>query len=136
MDKYTPRLLDLGMKGMVGKGRRSPEVIAAMRRNHAVYFAAVGGAGAALQRISPPEHRQSATFHVPPSSKYGARPSFFLPPKRIPPIDFLSKCIKKAETVAYEDLGTEAVRRLVVEEFPVIVVIDAEGTDLYGNLSG
>ena len=84
-----------GMKGMVGKGRRSPEVIAAMRRNQAVYFAAVGGAGA-----------------------------------------LLSKCIKKAETVAYEDLGTEAVRRLVVEEFPVIVVIDAEGTDLYGNLSG
>lgn len=92
MDRYTPRLLDLGMKGMVGKGRRSPEVIAAMRRNRAVYFAAVGGAGA-----------------------------------------FLSKCIKKAETVAYEDLGTEAVRRLMVEEFPAIVVIDAEGTDLYGN---
>lgn len=92
MDKYTPRLLDLGMKGMVGKGRRSPEVIAAMRRNQAVYFAAVGGAGA-----------------------------------------LLSKCIKKAEAVAYEDLGTEAVRRLFVEEFPVIVVIDAEGADLYGN---
>lgn len=92
MDRYTPRLLDLGMKGMVGKGRRSPEVIAAMRRNRAVYFAAVGGAGA-----------------------------------------LLSKCIKKAETVAYEDLGTEAVRRLMVEEFPAIVVIDADGTDLYAN---
>lgn len=92
MDKYTPQLLDLGMKGMVGKGKRSPEVIAAMRRNQAVYFAAIGGAGA-----------------------------------------LLSKCIKKAETIAYGDLGTEAVRRLEVEAFPAIVVVDAEGNDLYGR---
>lgn len=90
MDKYTPRLLDLGMKGMIGKGRRSPEVIAAMSKNKAVYFAAVGGAGA-----------------------------------------LLSKCIKKADTVAYEDLGAEAIFRLFVEDFPAIVVIDAEGRNLY-----
>ena len=85
----------MGLTGMIGNGKRSEAVREAIVRNGAVYFAAVGGAGA-----------------------------------------LLSKCIKKAETVAYEDLGTEAVRRLVVEEFPVIVVIDAEGTDLYGNLSG
>lgn len=90
MDKYTPRLLDLGLRGMVGKGKRSAEVIAAMQRNHAVYFAAVGGAGA-----------------------------------------LLSKCVTKAEVVAYADLGTEAVRRLTVEDFPAIVVIDSEGTNLY-----
>lgn len=90
MDKYTPQLLDLGLRGMVGKGKRSTEVIAAMQRNHAVYFAAVGGAGA-----------------------------------------LLSKCVTKAEVVAYADLGTEAVRRLTVEDFPVIVVIDSKGTNLY-----
>lgn len=90
MDKYTPRLLELGMRGMVGKGRRSPEVIAAMRQNKAVYFAAVGGAGA-----------------------------------------LLSKCIQKTEIIAYADLGTEAIRRLSVEDFPVIVVIDAMGRNLY-----
>lgn len=92
MDKYTPRLLELGMKGMIGKGRRSPEVITAMCKNKAVYFAAVGGAGA-----------------------------------------LLSKCIKKADTIAYEDLGAEAVFRLFVEDFPAIVVIDAEGRNLYGS---
>ena len=90
MDKYTPALLDLGLKGMIGKGRRSEEVKEAVVRNGCVYFAAIGGAGA-----------------------------------------LLSKAIKASEVVAYEDLGTEAVRKLEVENFPVIVVMDADGNDLY-----
>ncbi len=92
MDKYTPDLLDLGLKGMIGKGRRSKEVIDAIVRNGAVYFAAIGGAGA-----------------------------------------LLSKCIKSSEVLAYDDLGTEAIRRLEVENFPVIVVIDSTGTNLYDS---
>ena len=90
MDKYAPKLLDLGLKGMIGKGKRSKEVIDAIIRNNAVYFAAVGGAGA-----------------------------------------ILSKCIKKREVVAYDDLGTEAIRKLYVEDFPCIVVIDSNGNNLY-----
>lgn len=90
MDKYTPALLDLGLIGMIGKGKRSDEVIEALKRNSAVYFAAIGGAGA-----------------------------------------LLSKCIKASEIIAYDDLGTEAIRRLEVEDFPVIVVIDSEGNNLY-----
>lgn len=90
MDKYTPRLLDMGMAGMIGKGKRTQEVKDAVVRNHAVYFAAIGGAGA-----------------------------------------LLSKCIKASEVVAYDDLGTEAIRRLTVEQFPCIVVADSAGTDLY-----
>lgn len=90
MDKYTPRLLDLGMGAMIGKGKRSPEVIDAIVRNSAVYFAAVGGAGA-----------------------------------------LLSKCITSSEVIAYDDLGTEAIRRLSIENFPVIVVIDSKGGNLY-----
>lgn len=90
MDKYTPMLLEKGLKGMIGKGKRSPEVIEAMEKNHAVYFAAIGGAGA-----------------------------------------LLSKCIKKAEVIAYEDLGTEAIRKLEVEKLPVIVVIDERKNNLY-----
>ena len=90
MDRYTPQLLDLGLGGLLGKGKRSPEVIEGIVRNGAVYFAAVGGAGA-----------------------------------------LLSKCITKSEVIAYDDLGTEAVRRLTVENFPAIVVIDAEGNNLY-----
>lgn len=90
MDKYTPEMLDLGLKGMIGKGKRSKDVIDAIVRNEAVYFAAVGGAGA-----------------------------------------LLSKCIKKSEVVAYDDLGTEAIRKLYVEDFPVIVVIDSRGNNLY-----
>lgn len=90
MDKYAPRLLDLGQKAMIGKGRRTQEVIDAIVRNQAVYFAAVGGAGA-----------------------------------------LLSKCIKKSELVCYGDLGAEAVLKLEVENFPVIVVIDSEGNNLY-----
>lgn len=90
MDKYAPQLLDLGLGAMIGKGKRSPEVIEAIRRNQSVYFAAVGGAGA-----------------------------------------LLSKCITKSEVIAYDDLGTEAIRKLTVENFPVIVVIDSDGNDLY-----
>ncbi len=90
MDKYTPTLLDAGLIGMVGKGKRSPKVHEAMFRNGAVYFAAVGGAGA-----------------------------------------LLSKAIVSSETIAYEDLGTEAIRKLEVVDFPVVVVIDSLGNDLY-----
>lgn len=90
MDKYAPELLDIGLKGMIGKGKRTEEVKAAIVRNGAVYFAAVGGAGA-----------------------------------------LLSKKITFAEVIAYEDLGAEAIRRLEVQDFPVIVVIDSNGTDLY-----
>lgn len=90
MDKYAPRLLDLGQKAMIGKGKRTKEVIDGIIRNQAVYFAAVGGAGA-----------------------------------------LLSKCIKKSETICYEDLGAEAILKLEVENFPVIVVVDREGNNLY-----
>ncbi|MCM1264240.1 MAG: Fe-S-containing hydro-lyase [Butyrivibrio sp.] len=90
MDKYAPSLLDLGLIGMIGKGKRSKAVKEAIVRNGAVYFAAVGGAGA-----------------------------------------LLSKSIQSSEVIAYDDLGTEAIRRLEVKDFPAIVVIDSEGTDLY-----
>ncbi len=90
MDKYTPELLDLGLKGMIGKGRRTQEVTDAIVRNKAVYFAAVGGAGA-----------------------------------------LLSKKIFSSEIIAYEDLGAEAVRRIEVENFPVIVAIDSLGHNIY-----
>ncbi len=90
MDKYAPRLLDMGLSGMVGKGKRSKEVIDAIVRNGAVYMAAIGGAGA-----------------------------------------LLSKAIVKSEVIAYDDLGTEAIRRLEVKDFPAIVVIDSEGNNLY-----
>ena len=83
-------MLEHGLKGMIGKGKRSPEVINSMKKNTAVYFAAVGGAGA-----------------------------------------LLSKCIKKAEVIAYDDLGTEAIRKLEIENLPVIVVIDKNGNNLY-----
>lgn len=90
MDKYAPTLLDLGLKGMIGKGKRTEDVKSAIVRNGAVYFAAVGGAGA-----------------------------------------LLSKSIVESEVIAYDDLGTEAIRKLRVENFPVIVVIDSEGNNLY-----
>lgn len=90
MDKYAPALLDLGLIGMIGKGKRSAAVKEAVVRNGAVYFAAVGGAGA-----------------------------------------LLAGSIKASEVIAYDDLGTEAIRRLTVENFPAIVVIDSEGQDLY-----
>ena len=90
MDRYTPQLLDMGLGGMIGKGKRSKEVVDAIVRNGSVYFAAVGGAGA-----------------------------------------LLSKRILSSEVIAYDDLGTEAIRRLATEDLPVIVVIDSKGTNLY-----
>lgn len=92
MDKYAPTLLDLGEKAMIGKGKRTKEVLEAIVRNQAVYFAAIGGAGA-----------------------------------------LLSKCITKSEIVCYEDLGAEAIRKIEVKDFPVIVVVDSEGNNLYEN---
>ncbi len=90
MDAYAPKLIEIGLKGMIGKGMRKKEVVEAMKKYKAVYFAATGGAGA-----------------------------------------LLAKAIKKAQVVAYEDLGPEAINRLEVEDFPVIVVNDTEGNDLY-----
>ena len=90
MDAYSPTMIAQGQTGMIGKGKRGPEVIEAMKEHGAVYFGAIGGCGA-----------------------------------------LLSKCIKKAEIVAYEDLGAEAIRRLEVEDFPVIVIIDSKGNNLY-----
>lgn len=90
MDAYSPDLIAIGQMGMIGKGKRGPEVIAAMKKYGAVYFGAIGGCGA-----------------------------------------LLSKCIKKAEVIAYDDLGAEAIRRLEVEDFPAIVIIDSEGNNLY-----
>ena len=90
MDKYAPTLLDLGETVMIGKGKRSQAVIEAIKRNSAVYMAAIGGAGA-----------------------------------------LLSKCITQSTVVAYDDLGTEAIRKLTVKDFPAIVVIDSDGNNLY-----
>lgn len=90
MDKYTPTLLDMGLKGIIGKGARNQEVIDAIVRNKGIYFAAIGGAAA-----------------------------------------LIAKSIKSDEIICYEDLGTEAVRRYTVEEFPCIVVIDSEGNNVY-----
>jgi len=90
MDKYTPRLLAAGIRAMMGKGNRSPEVREAMKKHKAVYLATIGGAGA-----------------------------------------LLSKSIKKAEVIAYEDLGAEAILRLDVEDFPAIVANDIYGGDLF-----
>ena len=90
MDKYTPKLLDMGLKGMIGKGRRSEEVKDSIKKNVAVYFAAVGGAGA-----------------------------------------LLSKCITESTVIAYDDLGTEAIRKMTVKELPVIVVTDCRRNSVY-----
>ena len=90
MDKYAPTSLDLGETVMIGKGKRSPQVVEAMIRNGAVYLAAIGGAGA-----------------------------------------LLSKAIVSSEIIAYEDLGAEAIRKIEVKDFPVIVVIDSQGNNLY-----
>ncbi len=92
MDAYAPRLIELGLVGMIGKGARSPAVIEAMKRQGAVYLGATGGAGA-----------------------------------------LLAQRIKKAEVIAYADLGAEAIRRLEVEDFPVIVLIDTQGNNLYDS---
>ncbi|MBR6766997.1 MAG: Fe-S-containing hydro-lyase [Clostridia bacterium] len=90
MDAYSPTMIRIGQTGMIGKGKRNDEVIAAMKEHGAVYFGAIGGCGA-----------------------------------------LLSKCIKKAEVIAYDDLGAEAIRKLEVENFPVVVIIDSEGNNLY-----
>ena len=90
MDAYAPTMMSVGARGMIGKGARLPEVIAAMKEHSGVYFGAIGGAGA-----------------------------------------LLAKCIKQAELVAYEDLGAEALRRLYVEDMPLVVIIDSEGNNLY-----
>lgn len=90
MDSYTPKLLDLGLKGMIGKGARNVEVIESMKKNGAVYFGAIGGAAA-----------------------------------------LIAKCIKKSEVILYEDLGAEAIRRMEIEDMPLVVVIDSEGNNLY-----
>ena len=90
MDAYSPALIAKGQIGMIGKGKRSPAVIEAMKQYGAVYFGAIGGCGA-----------------------------------------LLSQCIKKAEVIAYEDLGAEAIYKLQVEDFPVVVVIDSNGNNLY-----
>ncbi len=90
MDAYSPTLIAKGLTGMIGKGKRGSEVVAAMKEHGAVYFGAIGGCGA-----------------------------------------LLSKCIKKAEVIAYEDLGAEAIRRLEVEDFPAVVIIDSLGNNLY-----
>jgi fumarate hydratase subunit beta len=90
MDAYAPALIALGLRGMIGKGGRSAEVVEAMTRYGAVYFAAIGGAGALLAR-----------------------------------------CVRSADVVAFAGLGTEAVRRLVVEDFPAVVAIDTKGSDYY-----
>lgn len=90
MDAYSPTLIALGQTGMIGKGKRSQEVVDAMKTHGAVYFGAIGGCGA-----------------------------------------LLSQCIKKSEVIAYDDLGAEAIRRLEIEDFPVVVIIDSEGNNLY-----
>ena len=90
MDAYAPTLIALGLRGMIGKGARLPEVVEAMKKYNGVYFGAIGGAGA-----------------------------------------LLAKCIKKAELIAYEDLGAEALRKLYVEDMPLVVIIDSEGNNLY-----
>lgn len=90
MDAYTPALLDKGLKGMIGKGVRNQEVIESIKKNGAVYFAAIGGAAA-----------------------------------------LTGKCVKSSELITYEDLGSEAIRKLYVEDFPLIVVIDSEGNNYY-----
>lgn len=92
MDAYSPKLLELGLSGMIGKGPRNKSVIEAMKLHQGVYFAAVGGAAA-----------------------------------------LLAKHIKEAEVIAFSDLGTEAIRRLVVEDFPVIVATDCNGQSLYST---
>ena len=90
MDAYSPTMIEQGLTGMIGKGKRGAEVVESMKTHGAVYFGAIGGCGA-----------------------------------------LLSKCIKRAEVVAYEDLGAEAIRRLEVEDFPAIVIIDSQGNNLY-----
>lgn len=95
MDKYSPLLLEYGLKGMIGKGNRNKEVIDSIIKNTGIYFAAIGGAGA-----------------------------------------LLSKCIVKSRVIAYDDLGTEAIRKLQVKDFPVIAAIDSKGNNIYETAPG
>ena len=90
MDAYSPRLIDQGLRVMIGKGLRSPEVVDAIKKYQGVYFAAIGGAAA-----------------------------------------LMGKCVKEAEVIAFDDLGPEAIRKLRVEELPVIVAVDSLGGDVY-----
>ena len=90
MDAYSPTLMDVGARGMIGKGARLPEVVESIKKNEGTYFGAIGGAGA-----------------------------------------LLAKSVKKSELIAYEDLGTEALRKLYVEDMPLVVIIDSEGRNLY-----
>lgn len=90
MDAYAPKLIELGLSGMIGKGERSEEVVDAMKKYKSVYFGAIGGAGA-----------------------------------------LIAECVTAAEVIAYEDLGTEAIRRLTVQDLPLVVVIDSDGNSLY-----
>lgn len=92
MDKFTPKLLDMGLSSMIGKGQRSPEVVEAIKRNKALYFCAIGGAGALAR-----------------------------------------KCIKSCEVIAFDDLGCESVKKLYLEDFPLIVAIDSEGNDIFNR---
>ena len=90
MDAFTPKLIEKGLKGMIGKGSRSPEVIAALQKYGAVYFGAIGGIAA-----------------------------------------LSAQCVQKVELIAYEDLGPEAIRKLTIIDFPVVVINDSQGNDLY-----
>lgn len=90
MDFFTPKLVENGLKGMIGKGNRSPEVVEAIKQHQAVYFGAIGGIAA-----------------------------------------LMSQCVKKAELIAYEDLGPEAIRKLTVINIPLVVINDSQGNDLY-----
>ena len=90
MDSFTPKLIEAGLKGMIGKGNRSPEVVEAIKKNNAVYFGAIGGIAA-----------------------------------------LMSQCVKKVEMIAYEDLGPEAIRKLTINDFPLVVINDFQGNDLY-----
>lgn len=92
MDSFTPKLIEAGLKGMIGKGSRSPAVVEAIKKHKAVYFGAIGGIAA-----------------------------------------LISQCVKKVEMVAYEDLGPEAIRKLTVRDFPLVVINDSEGNDLYNS---
>lgn len=92
MDRFAPRLLDLGLGGMIGKGERSQEVVDAIVRNKAIYLCAIGGAGA-----------------------------------------LACNCIKSCEVVAFDDLGCESVKKLYVQDFPLIVADDCEGNDIFKN---
>jgi fumarate hydratase subunit beta len=90
MDFFTPKLIENGLRGMIGKGKRSPEVVEAIKRNNAVYFGAIGGIAA-----------------------------------------LMSRCVKKMEIIAYEDLGPEAIRKLTIVDLPLFVINDSQGHDLY-----